>query len=45
VLDKDTTPQQVLESLISAGVTINRFEVATPSLNEIFLKAVGKNHE
>jgi ABC-type uncharacterized transport system ATPase subunit len=24
---------------------INRFEVATPSLNEIFLKEVGENHE
>ena len=45
VLDENTTPQQVLERLVGAGVTINRFEVATPSLNEIFLKVVGKNHE
>jgi ABC-2 type transport system ATP-binding protein len=44
-LDKATTPKQVLESLISNGAIINRFEVATPSLNEIFLKVVGKNHE
>ena len=29
----------------STGVTINRFEVATPSLNEIFLEVAGKNHE
>jgi ABC-2 type transport system ATP-binding protein len=45
VLDRDTTPQQVLERLTSAGVAINRFEVATPSLNEIFLKVAGKDHE
>ena len=42
VLDGKTTPQQILEHLISRGLVINRFEVATPSLNEIFLKEVGK---
>jgi len=42
ILDDETTPQQVLSHLVSRGVKINRFEVATPSLNEIFLKAVGK---
>jgi ABC-2 type transport system ATP-binding protein len=42
ILDDKTTPQQVLAHLISRGVVINRFEVATPSLNEIFLKEVGK---
>jgi ABC-2 type transport system ATP-binding protein len=45
VLDGNTTPKQVLERLVGAGVTINRFEVATPSLNEIFLEVAGKNHE
>jgi ABC-2 type transport system ATP-binding protein len=42
VLDGKTTPQQVLAHLMSRGLVINRFEVATPSLNEIFLKEVGK---
>ncbi|HEY54826.1 MAG TPA: DUF4162 domain-containing protein, partial [Dehalococcoidia bacterium] len=42
VLDGKTTPQQVLAHLVSRGMTINRFEVATPSLNEIFLREVGK---
>jgi ABC-2 type transport system ATP-binding protein len=42
MLDGKTTPQQVLTHLISRGTVINRFEVATPSLNEIFLKEVGK---
>jgi len=45
ILDGNTTPKQVLERLVSTGIVINRFEVATPSLNEIFLKVVGKNHE
>ena len=42
LLDGTTTPQQILELLISRGVVINRFEMATPSLNEIFLKEAGK---
>jgi len=45
VLDGSTTPQRILEQLIGSGVAINRFEVATPSLNEIFLQVVDKNHE
>ena len=44
VLDGNTTPQQILERLVSTGIVINRFEIATPPLNEIFLKVVGKNH-
>ncbi|MFC1927955.1 ABC transporter ATP-binding protein, partial [Chloroflexota bacterium] len=42
ILDGKTTPQQVLADLMGRGTVINRFEVATPSLNEIFLKEVGK---
>ena len=42
ILDGKTPPQQVLTHLVSRGMAIDRFEVATPSLNEIFLKAVGK---
>jgi len=45
VLDANTTPKQVLERLASTGIVINRFEVATPSMNEIFLKVAGKNYE
>jgi ABC-2 type transport system ATP-binding protein len=45
VLDGKTTPQQVLETLVSRGITVNRFEIATPPLNEIFLEVVGKGHE
>ena len=45
VLEGKTTPNAVLEQLIKTGVTINSFEIATPSLNEIFLKVAGNNHE
>jgi len=45
VLDGNTTPQQVLERLVSREIVINRFEIATPPLNEIFLRVVGKAHE
>jgi ABC-2 type transport system ATP-binding protein len=45
VLDGTTSPRQVLEQLVGRGLRINRFEIAIPSLNEIFLKVVGKNHE
>jgi ABC-2 type transport system ATP-binding protein len=45
VLDGNTTPQQVLERLVGTGITVNRFEVATPPLNEIFLRVVGEDHE
>jgi ABC-2 type transport system ATP-binding protein len=45
VLAPDTTPQSILDRLRDQGVTINRFEVTTPSLNEIFLTLVGVDHE
>jgi len=45
ILDGNTTPKQVLERLVSTGIVINRFEVAAPPLNEIFLKVAGKNYE
>ena len=45
VLDEKTTSQQVLENLINRGFTVHRFEVAAPSLNEIFLKIVGEPDE
>lgn len=41
VLAPDTTPQVMLDRLRDRGITINRFEVSTPSLNEIFLNLVG----
>ena len=44
-LDGKTTPQQVLQNLLEQKITVNRFELATPPLNEIFIKVAGENHE
>jgi len=41
-LNRETPPQKILGQLVSRGVEINRFEVSTPSLNEIFLRVVEK---
>ena len=45
LLGDKTTPKEVLAYLVNLNIDINRFEVATPSLNEIFLKEVGRNRE
>jgi ABC-2 type transport system ATP-binding protein len=37
-LNQDTSANQILSRLVERGVTIDRFEVSTPSLNEIFIK-------
>lgn len=39
-LDSDTPPQEVLGKLVERNLRVNRFEVTTPSLNEIFLQVV-----
>jgi ABC-2 type transport system ATP-binding protein len=45
VLDATTTPQQVLERLVKKGITVNHFELSTPSLNDIFIKVAGNGRE
>jgi ABC-2 type transport system ATP-binding protein len=45
ILSPETTPQTILDQLRERGVTINRFEVTTPSLNDIFLNLAGVDHE
>lgn len=42
ILDDRTTPKEVLAYLANHNIDINRFEAATPSLHEIFLKEAGK---
>lgn len=41
VLEGDVNPQQVLRHLVTRGTVINRFEIASPTLTEIFLRIVG----
>ena len=45
VLEEDTSPQAILDQLRDQGLIINRFEITTPSLHQIFLDMVGDNHE
>lgn len=40
LLESSFTPQALLAQLISRGVKVGRFEVATPSLNDIFIQMV-----
>jgi len=37
-LDGRVSPQEILSTLINQGVKVDRFEVSTPSLNEIFIQ-------
>jgi ABC-2 type transport system ATP-binding protein len=39
-LTGDTTPQQVLEQLIRQQAAVEQFEIAAPTLDEIFIRAV-----
>jgi ABC-2 type transport system ATP-binding protein len=34
-------PQALLQRIVSAGATVNRFEIVQPSLHQIFLEKVG----
>ncbi|MGD9047397.1 MAG: ATP-binding cassette domain-containing protein [Anaerolineae bacterium] len=40
LLEPDTSPQALLRELVDSDVTIERFEVASPPLEEIFISAV-----
>jgi ABC-2 type transport system ATP-binding protein len=44
-LDNKTSPQDVLQQLIDKRITVSRFEIGTPSLNEIFIRIAGVNGE
>ena len=44
-LDSKTSPQKVLGQILEQGININRFEVSTPALNDIFLQVVAKDNE
>jgi len=40
ILAPETTPQQVLHTLVDDGVTLEKFEIAFPTLDEIFIQVV-----
>jgi ABC-2 type transport system ATP-binding protein len=39
--ESDLTHQTILEELVARKVIINRFEIATPTLNDIFIQVAG----
>jgi ABC-2 type transport system ATP-binding protein len=39
-LASDVSPQQVLQALLAKGVTLEKFEIALPTLDEIFIRVV-----
>ena len=39
-LAEDTAPQDVLRALMAQGVTLEKFEIAVPTLDEIFIRVV-----
>jgi ABC-2 type transport system ATP-binding protein len=39
-LAQGTTPQEVLERLVSGGVQVDKFEIAMPTLDEVFVQVV-----
>ena len=41
-LQEGTSPQDVLRALLAAGSVVEQFEVALPSLEEVFIKVVGR---
>jgi ABC-2 type transport system ATP-binding protein len=40
VLTEGSTPQDVLAELVAQDVTVEKFEIALPTLDEIFIKVV-----
>lgn len=42
ILNKDMTPEKMLEQLLAKGIRISRYELSTPPLNDIFLQIVGE---
>ena len=43
VLEDDVSPQDILRQLVELAIPVERFEVATPPLEEIFIRVVEEN--
>ncbi|MDH3944471.1 MAG: ATP-binding cassette domain-containing protein [Anaerolineae bacterium] len=44
-LAEGVTSQEILQSMVEKGIAVDRFEVAVPSLDEIFIQAVAEEKE
>lgn len=44
-LQEGANPQELLQRLVAAGASINRFELVEPTLNEIFIASVNRTND
>jgi ABC-2 type transport system ATP-binding protein len=44
ILAPEQSPQDILDHILNQDISIHRFEISTPSLNEIFLDLVGAEY-
>jgi ABC-2 type transport system ATP-binding protein len=44
-LTEGTTPQDVLRALVASSATVEQFEIALPTLEEVFIRAVGQDRD
>jgi ABC-2 type transport system ATP-binding protein len=44
LLEEESDPQELLRAAVNAGARVTRFEVAEPSLHDIFVQTVKANH-
>ena len=42
-LAQATSTQDILRSLVESGIHVDQFEIATPTLDEIFIRVVQQN--
>ena len=45
ILAEGSTPQDVLSDLVAHDITIEKFEIALPTLDEIFIQVVKERNE
>ena len=43
-LDADTTPQELLRTLVERNISVETFEIASVPLEEIFITVVKEDH-
>jgi ABC-2 type transport system ATP-binding protein len=42
-LSADTVPQNILQQLVRSQTTVEHFEIAVPTLDEVFIQAVSEH--
>ena len=41
-IENESVAQELLNELVKNGITVNKFEIKKPTLNDIFIEKVGK---